>query len=109
MAIPFSFDHSGTGWLGGVGDIVIGWKRVLVANVRTGTILAAQGEVALPTGNRSRGFGTGTTTYGSFAAFGQMLPGNSFLQVQGGEDLPVNTDKAPQSVFLRNSPGQELQ
>lgn len=116
VAIPFNFDHSGTfnfdhsrtGWLGGVGDIAIGWKRVLAANVRTGTIVSLQGEVVLPTGNRSRGFGTGTTTYGTFAAFGQRLPGNSFLQMQGGGDLPVNTDKSPQSVFLRTALGKSF-
>ena len=108
VAIPFSFDHANTGWLGGVGDMVIGWKRVLLSNLQTGTIFSLQGEVALPTGNRSRGFGTGTTTYGTFAAFGQMLPGNSFLQVQGGADLPVNTGKSPQAVFLRTALGKSF-
>jgi mono/diheme cytochrome c family protein len=108
VAIPFSFDHTGTGWLGGVGDIVFGWKRVLLSNVRRGTILAVQGEVALPTGNRARGFGSGTTTFGTFASFGQALPGNSFLQMQGGADLPVNTDKSPQSVFLRTALGKSF-
>ncbi len=108
VAIPFSFDHSGSGWLGGVGDIAIGWKRVLYSNVGTGTILGVQGEVVLPTGNRARGFGSGATTFGTFAAFGQALPGNSFLQMQGGADLPVNLDKAPQSVFLRTALGKSF-
>ena len=108
VAIPFSFDHSERAWLGGVGDIAIGWKRVLTSSLRTGTILGVQGEVVLPTGNRARGFGTGTTTFGTFASFGQMLPANSFLQVQGGADLPVNTDKAPQSVFLRTALGKSF-
>lgn len=108
IAIPFSFDHSGSGWQGGVGDIVAGWKRVLLSNVKTMTILAVQGEIILPTGNRSRGFGTGTTTFGTFAMFGQGLPGNSFLQIQGGGDLPVNTNKAPQSVFLNTALGKSF-
>lgn len=108
VAIPFSFDHSGTGWLGGIGDIAIGLKRVLFSDVHSGTIFAAQGEVALPTGNRSRGFGSGTTTFGTFLSFGQALPANSFVQVQGGADLPVNTTKAPQSVFLRTAVGKSF-
>ena len=108
VAIPFGFDHSGSGWLGGVGDIAVGWKRVLLSNVRSGTILGVQGEVVLPTGNRARGFGSGTTTFGMFTSFGQALPGNSFLQVQGGADLPVNTDKAPKSVFLRTALGKSF-
>ncbi len=112
VAIPFSFMHStpdgGTGWVGGVGDVAVGWKRVLLANLNTGTILGVQGEIVLPTGNRARGFGSGTTTFGTFLSFGQMLPAHSFLQVQGGADLPVNTDKAPQSVFLRTALGKSF-
>lgn len=108
VAIPFSFNHSGAGWVGGVGDVVIGWKRVLLSNLSSGSILSVQGEVVLPTGNRPRGFGTGTSTYGTFASFGQMLPGHSFLQVQGGGDLPVNTGKSPQSVFLRTALGKSF-
>jgi len=108
VAIPFSFDHSERSWLGGVGDIAIGWKRVLASSLRSGTILSVQGEVQLPTGNRDRGFGSGTTTFGTFASFGQMLPWNSFVQMQGGADLPVNTDKAPQSVFFRTAIGKSF-
>jgi mono/diheme cytochrome c family protein len=108
VAIPFSFDHSGTGWQGGVGDIAIGWKRVLLSNLQSGTIVALQGEVVLPTGNRARGFGSGTTTFGTFASFGQMLTKTSFLQVQGGGDLPVNPAKSPQSVFLRAALGKSF-
>src|SRR5260370_34582882 len=108
VAIPFSFSHSGTGWLGGVGDIAIGWKRVFLSNLQSGTILSVQGEVVLPTGNRARGFGAGTTTFGMFASFGQMLTKTSFLQMQGGADLPVNPDKSPQSVFLRTALGKSF-
>ena len=108
VAIPFSFAHVDTGWLGGVGDIAIGMKRVLFSQLETGTIFAVQGEVIVPSGNRSRGFGTGTTTFGTFASFGQLLPGHSFIHVQGGADLPVNTDKAPQSVFLRTAVGKSF-
>ncbi len=108
VAIPFSFDHSGTGWLGGVGDIAIGLKHVFFSSLDTGSILAIQAEVALPTGNRDRGFGTGTTTFGTFASFAQRLPSNSFLQMQGGADLPFNSDKAPKSVFLRTALGKSF-
>jgi len=108
VAIPFSFTHPGTGYQGGIGDIVFGWKRVLLSNLHSGSIFALQGEVVLPTGNRARGFGTGTTTFGTFASFGQALPGNGFLQMQAGADLPVNTGKAPQSVYLRTALGKSF-
>ncbi len=106
VSVPFSFEHAGSAWLGGIGDIGIGWKRVLFSSVQSGSILSAQGEVILPTGDRARGFGSGTTTFETFAAFGQALPASSFFQIQGGADLPVNLDKSPQSLFLRTALGK---
>ena len=108
VAIPFSFDHGAGHWLGGIGDVAIGWKRVLLANLNSGTILSVQSEVVLPTGNRERGFGTGSTAFGNFLSFGQMLPAHTFFQMQGGADLPVNLEKAPQSVFLRTALGKSF-
>src|SRR5260370_1059491 len=44
IAIPFSFSHAPTRWLGGVGDVVFGWKRVLLSNVHSRTLLSVQRE-----------------------------------------------------------------
>lgn len=107
VAVPFSFMHQDTGGLfGGIGDIAVGMKRVIFSSLRAGNILTLQGEVALPTGNRERGFGTGVTTFGTFASFDQRLPGNSFVQFQGGAHLPAHTDRVPQSVFWRTAVGK---
>src|SRR5437764_8913178 len=46
-----------------------------------------------PTGNKSRNLGAGFTTFETFAAFGQMLPARSFLQIQTGAELPTDTEK----------------
>src|SRR5438034_11426866 len=73
-----------------------------------GSILSLQGEVNMPTGNRTQNLGSGVTTFGIFAAFGQRLPRLAFLQVQGGAELPTNTNKAPQSVFLHAAIGKTL-
>src|SRR5215831_14864040 len=107
FALPFSFLHpEHTSWVGGIGDIVFGYKRTLFATLKTGSILSLQGEVALPTGNRSRDLGTGTTLFETFAAFGQLLPARSFLQVQVGAELPADTDKAPRAAFWRTAFGK---
>ena len=108
VAIPFNFEHSSGNWQGGIGDVAIGWKRVLLSNVKSGTLLGVQGEIILPTGSVAKGFGTGTTTFGTFLSFAQALPSHSFLQVQTGADLPVNTMKAPQAVYLRTAFGKSL-
>src|SRR5262245_32229986 len=53
LSIPFASVHDGSGTIArGVGDIGIGLKRVLVAG-RT-SLLSAQGELVMPTGNKDK-------------------------------------------------------
>src|SRR5258708_37366632 len=77
------------------------WSRL-----RTGSILSLFGGVIVPSGNRQRGFGLGTTTFETFASFGQLFPTNTFIQFQAGADLPRHTDIAPQTAFWRPAIGQ---
>jgi mono/diheme cytochrome c family protein len=107
FSTPFSFlQRENNSWVGGLGDIVLGYKRVVVHSPSTGSILSFQGEADLPTGNRSQALGSGVTTFATFAAFGQRLPGMSFFQLQAGGELPVNTQKAPQAVFAHSAIGK---
>src|SRR5262249_11415115 len=107
FAAPYGFrERENNSWVGGIGDLVFGYKRVLFSSIRRGSILSLQGEVALPTGNRLRDLGSGVTTFGTFAAFGQRLPGLSFFQIQTGADLPVDTKKAPQAAFFHSAVGK---
>jgi hypothetical protein len=107
LAIPFSsvIDENGMR-ASGVGDVAVGWKRVLFAS--RNTIVSGQGEIALPVGNRERGLGSGVTTFGLFAAVGRILPGASFLQVQIGTDQPTSTDKSPRTLFWRVNAGRSF-
>src|SRR5204863_3361803 len=83
FAAPYgALQRENKSWVGGIGDLVFGYKRVLFSNIRSGSIFSLQGEVSLPTGNRLRDLGAGVTTFGPFAAFGQRLPGLSFVQIQ---------------------------
>ena len=107
FAAPYGFlQRENKSWIGGIGDLVFGYKRVMFSSGNS--IFSLQGEVSLPTGNRLRDLGSGVTTFGTFAAFGQRLPGLSFLQIQTGADLPVNTEKAPQVVFFHAAVGKTL-
>lgn len=107
FALPFSFIHPpNQSWLGGVGDFVLGYKRTVIADSHAGSILSFQGEAAVPTGNKSRGLGSGVTTFSTFAAFGQLLPHRSFIQLEGGADLPADPGKAPQTPFLNAAIGK---
>lgn len=106
--VPVTARDANHSWNGGVGDTTFGLKREVFSSLRTGSILSLQGSVIVPTGNKARGFGTGTTTFETFAAFDQLFPTNTFVQFQAGADLPRHTDIAPQHVFWRTAVGQSL-
>jgi hypothetical protein len=107
LAVPFSsvIDENGAR-ASGVGDLALGWKRVLFAS--RNTILSGQGEIVFPVGNSDRGLGTGVTTFGLFAALGQILPGSSFVQFQIGTDQPTSTDEAARTLFWRLDAGRSF-
>ncbi len=107
-SVPFNFTHDNGRWLGGVGDIGLGLKRVMLWSMRTGSILGLQGEVILPTGSAAKGTGTGVTTFETFASYGQLLPAHFFFQGQMGADQPTHTETAPKSLFWRASLGKSF-
>jgi mono/diheme cytochrome c family protein len=119
VAVPFSRLHEDGERATGLGDVAVGVKHVLFADLaqgsplplylRTGSILALQGEVVLPTGDAARGLGTGQTVIGVFAAYDRLLPARTFLQLQAGADLPVHaSDAVPRAAFLRAAFGRSF-
>jgi Cytochrome C oxidase, cbb3-type, subunit III len=106
--VPFNFQDQNHTWYGGVGDATLGVKRVMYSNLQSGSILSLFGGVIVPTGSRRRGFGSGTTTFETFASFDQLFPTNTFVQTQLGAGLPRHTDIAPQSIFFNTAIGQML-
>jgi Cytochrome C oxidase, cbb3-type, subunit III len=106
VSLPVGFTHDTGRWLGGVGDIGVGLKRVVAATSRS--ILSVQGEVILPTGNQSKGLGSGVTTFEGFATFGQLLPFYSFVQSQVGMEQPTHTSTAPRAVYWRTAVGKSF-
>ena len=48
------------------------------------------------------------TVFEAFAAYAQLLPKNSFLQFQGGGELPTNKDDASKGLFWRTTVGATL-
>ena len=108
IVAPFSFQQGTGEWVGGVGDVVAGYKRVLFSSLGTGSIVSVAGEAAIPTGHRARGLGLGVPKFETFAAFGQLLPRLSFIQLQAGAELPTDTDQAPRAAFGRLAFGKSL-
>jgi mono/diheme cytochrome c family protein len=109
LVIPAAFQRQSSGsWFGGVGDVSIELKRTVFHSFRTGSILALAGEMRLPTGNASRGLGSGVTYLESFASYGQLLPKNTFLQTQAGMEAPTRRHQEPTEVFWRTAVGKSL-
>lgn len=106
--VPVNYADQNHNWTAGLGDITLGYKREIFSSLRTGSILSLQGGILLPTGDKTRGFGAGTTQFEPFAAFDQLFKENTFLEFQLGSDLPVDTGVAPRSMFWRSLLGQAL-
>src|SRR5207237_3863986 len=109
FAAPFNFlQRDKGGWVGGIGDLLLGYKRNVMANSGTGSILSFQGEVNTPTGNRFHELGTGVTIFETFAAFGQRLTDYSFIQTQTDGEFQTDTEKAPPASFFRFAHGKSF-
>jgi mono/diheme cytochrome c family protein len=76
------------GWKSGTGDLGIGVKHTLRHSLERGAILAVGGELVLPTGDETKGFGKGTTVLESFVLYGKLLPRDAFLQLQAVLEFP---------------------
>lgn len=106
VIVPYAVQERDSGtWRGGVGDLKLAVKHALFHSIDTGSIFSVGGEVALPSGDADRGFGRGITVFEPFAAFGQILPNDSFVQFQGGFELPSDRDQVDEG-FWRTAIGK---
>jgi len=95
----------GAPWVSGLGDVALAYKRTFIGNSRTGTIAAFGGEVALPTGDESKGLGNGYAIYETFAMWDQALPRNGYLQMHGGLEIPSDSALGVKEAYLRTAVG----
>jgi mono/diheme cytochrome c family protein len=109
LALPFDARRGPSGaWTSGFGDLALAFKRVVAHSLEAGRIFSVTGEVILPTGSREHGLGKGTTVFEPFVAFGQVLPGDSFVQAQAGLELPADTTRAGREAFWRVVAGRSF-
>ncbi|RPJ78551.1 MAG: cytochrome c [Acidobacteria bacterium] len=109
IVLPYGFkDSQPDGWVNGIGDLGLGFKRVLHDNTRTGTIVSVTGEAVLPTGDEKDGVGKGYAVLEPFLTFGQVLPGDAFVQFQGGIEIPTNSELAAKEAFWRTTLGRSI-
>ena len=76
----------------GAGDVSFAFKHALLHSLEKGYILSVGGELVLPTGDETRGFGKGTAIFEPYVLYAKLLPRDSFLQFQGKLEFPVEDD-----------------
>jgi hypothetical protein len=109
LVVPLGFKKpEGQDWTTGLGDVVLGWKQILFHSARSGSILAASGEIILPIGDEGGSFGKGVTVIEPFVSFGQAFRGDSFIQAQAGIELPTDTEVAAREAFWRVAAGKSF-
>ena len=95
VVIPYGWRRGAGGggrWSHGLGDVALGLKHALFHSIDSGTIFSLGGEVILPTGDAGAGLGAPGSALEPFFSFGQILPGDAFLQGQAGVEVPLYED-----------------
>lgn len=106
--LPFVFqerEDAPGDWTGGNGDIKLAAKWIALHSDRTGSILSPGLELVTPTGRVDRGTGKEVVIFEPFLAYGQLLPLDSFVQIQVGAEVSTDTDKAMHEAFWRLAAG----
>jgi mono/diheme cytochrome c family protein len=93
-------------WRGGAGDLAFGFKRAVAHSLDRGYIVAAAAEIVVPTGDEAADLSKNTPVFEPFVSFGQMLPGDSFIQAQAGVEMPFDRAKADREAFWRFAAGK---
>jgi mono/diheme cytochrome c family protein len=105
VVVPVQVAKTEAGWNPGLGDVAFAFRRTVYSSTRRGSIAAAGGEVAFPTGDAAQGLGNGFHVFEPFGMFDQALPGGSFLQLHGGLEIPSNDRKGTKEAYLRTAIG----
>lgn len=106
VVTPYSFAHGSGAWSSAFGDLSLAYKHNLFHSMRTGSILSVIGEVTAPTGNTAVGTGGQSTVFEMSAAYAQILPSDSFVQVHTGVELPAHPNVVPRAYYARTAVGK---
>jgi mono/diheme cytochrome c family protein len=106
--LPYVYSDASGETRSGFGDMAVGYKQKLFDSLKYGAILSGGAEVIFPTGSTTDGTGGESTVFETWAAYGQILPNDFFVQFHSGIELPFDTDEAPQAFFARTALGKSF-
>ena len=95
-------------WNAGIGDIGAAYKHVIYDSLPRGSIVSVGGELKLPTGSETRGFGAGAPLFEAFGTVSQILPRDGFLHLHAGIEVPTDPGRAAKETFWRVALGRTL-
>lgn len=99
--LPFVYNNPKAGaTTGGVGDLELEYKHVLLASRQYGAIASLALDLVLPTGDRDRGLGDGTVGLEPGLRVGKTL-GPVILHGEIKAVLPADVDRAPRRLLYR--------
>ena len=98
----------GDSWNAGVGDVGVGAKHAFFHSHSWGSVASLGGEVKFPSGDKGDGLGKGTVLFEPYLAVGQILPRDSFLQLQALGEIPADRDVVDE-VQLRAALGTSFE
>jgi hypothetical protein len=101
IEVPFVGTNSLTTWTRGIGDIAVAVKHALYARANSPLIFSAGLETVLPTGDRFKDHGSGTTIVEPFISAGAMLR-DWYLQTEMKVELPADRVRADRA-FVYNA------
>jgi hypothetical protein len=100
LFVPFDMRESASGmWQIGIGDIGAAYKHVMYDSLSRGSIVAAGGEVTLPTGSESKRLGSGSAMAEVFGTISQVLPRDGFLHGHTGLEAAVGSGAAKEAFW----------
>jgi cytochrome c oxidase cbb3-type subunit 3 len=109
IAVPMaSLERGNAARAVGLGDIALGYKRVLTHSRSRGNIASLSAEVTLPTGSETKSLGSGVAIFEPFVTFGQLLPHNGFIQAQAGVGIPASNE-VDRETFWRAAVGKSFE
>ncbi len=108
LIVPYEYAHASGRTRSSFGDVALGYKHKVFDSLDQGSIFSLGGELIFPTGNRAFGTGGDSTVFEAYAAYGQLLPRESFFQMQTGVELPARPGRKAREYFWRAAIGKSV-
>ena len=104
--VPLVGTNSLTMWTTGIGDVAIAFKHAIFDRANTPRIVSLGVEAVLPSGERFKDHGSGTTVIEPFITAGAMVR-DWYLQSQLKVELPADRQRADQGIAYNAYVGRD--